>query len=281
MAVDEDEEVLQFQRTRKEMRSKGKGLIKFDLGPVDEREVRSGSSHLAFTAEVNIDLSPLQLILDEEYELEAASDSDEEDAMLDESMFLSGDDDEEELEDEEDEDAEEEEEEEEEAEPTPPPAPTKNKRKRHSSPPAPPSKKSKNVIFSANIEKPKSPKKDVPTAGPSSILKRKAREDEAEEVQQQPVREGKKKARRESGGKAVEKVANGTSGAKANGTTEKKPSKSVAKVAPVVKATPAKAAPAVKVAAVAKAAPAVKPRAKAAEKAASDEKPYDFGAHFF
>jgi nuclear GTP-binding protein len=43
MTVDEDEEVLQFQRTRKEMRSKGKGLIKFDLSSVDEREVSSSS----------------------------------------------------------------------------------------------------------------------------------------------------------------------------------------------------------------------------------------------
>jgi hypothetical protein len=40
ISLDDDEEVLQLQRTRKEMRSKGKGLIRLESGLYDDREVR-------------------------------------------------------------------------------------------------------------------------------------------------------------------------------------------------------------------------------------------------
>jgi hypothetical protein len=36
----DDEEVLQLQRSRKEMRGKGKGLIRLENGLYDDREVR-------------------------------------------------------------------------------------------------------------------------------------------------------------------------------------------------------------------------------------------------
>lgn len=37
--VEEDDEVLQLQHTRKDMRSKGKGLIRLEKGLYDDREV--------------------------------------------------------------------------------------------------------------------------------------------------------------------------------------------------------------------------------------------------
>jgi hypothetical protein len=40
ISLDDDEEVLQLQRSRKEMRGKGKGLIRLENGLYDDREVR-------------------------------------------------------------------------------------------------------------------------------------------------------------------------------------------------------------------------------------------------
>jgi hypothetical protein len=221
----------------------------------------------------------MQLILDEEFELEGADGSDEDeddDDMLDESMLeeadledLESDSDDEDVGEEDD--VEEEDEEDEEDEPTPPPAPPKGKRRRHSSPQPPPAKKAKKVEFSASIERPKSPKSATPKAAPSSILKRKARaDDEDEEVD---VREAKKRVKKDS---IKDKETNGKIQA----------AKPAARPAPKVEqngvnGTAPKAASGKSKLPAAAAVAIAKPRSKATENAGPGEKPYDFAAHFF